>query len=158
MAELKVRDLMTTQVITLKPNDSIKQATIRFAVNNISGAPVVDNRNHLVGIISEDDVLQLIVKRQSEMDEGGGKMLSYSFDSKNQNTILQEAANDVSNTKVEEIMTRTLLTTTPDATIVDLLKAMIERKVKRVPVLEKGVLVGIISRGDIVFHIYKRKV
>lgn len=158
MAELKVRDLMTTQVITLKPNDSIKQATIRFAVNNISGAPVVDNRNHLVGIISEDDVLQLIVKRQSEMDEGGGKMLSYSFDSNNQNTILQEAANDVSNTKVEEIMTRTLLTTTPDATIVDLLKAMIERKVKRVPVLEKGVLVGIISRGDIVFHIYKRKV
>ncbi len=85
-------------------------------------------------------------------------MLSYSFDSKSQNSILQEAANDVSNTKVEEIMTRTLLTTTPDATIVDLLKAMIERKVKRVPVLEKGVLVGIISRGDIVFHIYERKI
>ena len=158
MAELKVRDLMTTQVVTLKPGDSIKQATIRFAVNNISGAPVVDNRNHLIGIISEDDVLQLIVKRQEDMDEEGGKMLSYSFDSTNQNSILQEAANKISNTKVEEIMIRTVLTTTPDANIVDVLKAMLERKVNRVPVLEKGVLVGIISRGDIVFHIYKRKI
>ncbi len=158
MAELKVRDLMTTQVVTLKPGDSIKQATIRFAVNNISGAPVVDNRNHLIGIISEDDVLQLIVKQQEDMDEEGGKMLSYSFDSTNQNSILQEAANKISNTKVEEIMIRTVLTTTPDANIVDVLKAMLERKVNRVPVLEKGVLVGIISRGDIVFHIYKRKI
>ncbi len=158
MAELKVRDLMTTQVVTLKPGDSIKQATIRFAVNNISGAPVVDNRNHLIGIISEDDVLQLIVRQQEDMDEEGGKMLSYSFDSTNQNSILQEAANKISNTKVEEIMIRTVLTTTPDANIVDVLKAMLERKVNRVPVLEKGVLVGIISRGDIVFHIYKRKI
>lgn len=158
MAELKVRDLMTTQVVTLKPGDSIKQATIRFAVNNISGAPVVDNKRHLVGIISEDDILQLIVKRQGEMDEEGGKMLSYSFDSSSQNTILQEAANAISNMKVEDIMIRTVLTTTPDATIVDLLKAMLERKVNRVPVLERGVLVGIISRGDITFHVYKRKV
>ena len=149
---------MTTQVVTLKPGDSIKQATIRFAVNNISGAPVVDNRNHLIGIISEDDVLQLIVRQQEDMDEEGGKMLSYSFDSTNQNSILQEAANKISNTKVEEIMIRTVLTTTPDANIVDVLKAMLERKVNRVPVLEKGVLVGIISRGDIVFHIYKRKI
>ena len=158
MAELKVRDLMTTQVVTLKPGDTLRQATIRFAVNNISGAPVVDNRNHLIGIISEDDVLNLIVKRQETMDEEGGKMLSYSFDSASQNSILQEAANTISNMKVEDIMIRTVLTTTPDANIVDLLKAMLERKVNRVPVLEKGVLVGIISRGDIVFHIYKRKI
>lgn len=158
MAELKVRDLMTTQVVTLKPDDNVRQATIRFAVDNTSGAPVVDNKRHLVGIITEDDILQLIVKRQAKMGEDGGKMLAYTLDSNIENTILQEAADDVSNTKVEEIMTRTVLTTTPDATIVDLLKAMLERKVKRVPVLEKGVLVGMIARSDIVFHIYKRKV
>ena len=149
---------MTTQVVTLKPGDNIRQATIRFAVDNTSGAPVVDNKHHLVGIITEDDILQLIVKRQAKMGEDGGKMLSYALDSNIENTLLQEAANDVSNTKVEDIMTRTVLTTTPDATIIDLLKAMLERKVKRVPVLEKGVLVGIIARSDIVFHIYKRKV
>ncbi len=85
-------------------------------------------------------------------------MLSYPMDSEMDNVALQDAADEVSNTKVEDIMTRSVLTTTPDAVIVDVLKAMLERKINRVPVLEKGVLVGIISRGDIVFHIYKRKV
>ncbi|MGE0014928.1 MAG: CBS domain-containing protein [Candidatus Methanomethylophilaceae archaeon] len=158
MTQLKVRDLMTTQVVTLKPGDTVKHATIKFAVNNISGAPVVDNRNHLVGILSEDDILNLIVRRQEKMGAGGGKMLSYPMDSEMDNVALQDAADEVSNTKVEDIMTRSVLTTTPDAVIVDVLKAMLERKINRVPVLEKGVLVGIISRGDIVFHIYKRKV
>lgn len=157
MTQLKVRDLMTTQVVTLKPSDTIKRATIRFAVDHISGAPVVDNRNHLIGILSEDDILNLIVRHQEKIGSSG-KMLSYTLDASIEDESLQTAANDVSNTKVEEIMTRSVLTTSPDAAIVDVLKAMLERKINRVPVLEKGVLVGIISRGDIVFHIYKRKV
>ena len=63
-----------------------------------------------------------------------------------------------SNTKVSEIMTKDVITTTPDAEVVDVLALMLEKDVNRVPVLEKGVLVGIVSRGDIVFSIYKRKI
>ena len=158
MTQLKVRDLMTTQVVTLRPSDTIKRATIRFAVDDISGAPVVDNRNHLVGILSEDDILHLILRQQEKMGSTGDKMLSYTLDSTVEDESLRLAADAVSNTKVEEIMTRSVLTTSPDAAIMDVLKAMLERKINRVPVLEKGVLVGIITRGDIVFHIYKRKV
>ena len=55
-------------------------------------------------------------------------------------------------------MTRTVLTTTPDTSVMEVLKAMIEMKVNRLPVIEKGVLVGIVSRGDIIFALYKRKV
>ncbi|MGI5964748.1 MAG: CBS domain-containing protein [Candidatus Methanomethylophilaceae archaeon] len=158
MTQLKVRDLMTTQVVTLRPSDTIKRATIRFAVDDISGAPVVDNRNHLVGILSEDDILHLILRQQEKMGSTGDKMLSYTLDSTVEDESLRLAADAVSNTKVEEIMTRSVLTTSPDAAIMDVLKAMLERKINRVPVLEKGVLVGIITRGDIVFHIYKRKI
>ena len=158
MTQLKVRDLMTTQVVTLRPSDTIKRATIRFAVDDISGAPVVDNRNHLVGILSEDDILHLILRQQEKMGSTGDKMLSYTLDSTVEDESLRLAAYAVSNTKVEEIMTRSVLTTSPDAAIMDVLKAMLERKINRVPVLEKGVLVGIITRGDIVFHIYKRKI
>jgi CBS domain-containing protein len=149
---------MTTQVVTLRPSDTIKRATIRFAVDDISGAPVVDNRNHLVGILSEDDILHLILRQQEKMGSTGDKMLSYTLDSTVEDESLRLAADAVSNTKVEEIMTRSVLTTSPDAAIMDVLKAMLERKINRVPVLEKGVLVGIITRGDIVFHIYKRKI
>ncbi|MDR2846050.1 MAG: CBS domain-containing protein, partial [Candidatus Methanoplasma sp.] len=49
---------MTTQVVTVKPTDTIKRATIKFAVDNVAGAPVVDNRNHVVGVITEHDILE----------------------------------------------------------------------------------------------------
>ena len=62
MGQLRVRDIMTTQVISLGENDTIKDATIVLAVDNLSGAPVIDDDYHLVGIISETDILGLIVK------------------------------------------------------------------------------------------------
>jgi CBS domain-containing protein len=60
--------------------------------------------------------------------------------------------------KVEDLMTRTVLTTSPDEKIVMALKKMMKLNVNRLPVLEKGVLVGTISRSDIIFYIYKKKV
>ena len=146
MSKLKVRDLMTTQVVTLKPDDTVKKAVIKFALDNISGAPVVDNRNHLLGILSEND------------DSPGSVMLNYPMDSgMEENSTLKSISEEISNTLVSDIMTRTVLTTTPDTTIMEVLSAMIEMKVNRLPVVEKGVVVGIISRGDIIFALYKKK-
>ncbi len=55
-------------------------------------------------------------------------------------------------------MTRTVLTTSPDASIMEVLRSMIDMEVNRLPVLEKGVVVGIITRGDIILALFKRKV
>lgn len=162
MSKLKVRDLMTTQLVTLLPTDTVKKAAIKFAVDNISGAPVVDSRNHLMGIISENDILNTILKYQLVLDDenrGDSVMLNYSMDSPTEtDDILKKVSEEISNIEVSAIMTRTVLTTTPDTTIMEVLKAMIEMKVNRVPVVEKGVVIGIISRGDIIFALYKRKV
>ena len=161
MSKLKVRDLMTTQLVTLQPTDTVKKAAIKFAVDNISGAPVVDNRNHLLGILSENDILNTILKYQLVLDDENhdSVMLTYSMDSPTEtDDILKKVSEEISNTEVSAIMTRTVLTTTPDTTIMEVLKAMIEMKVNRVPVVEKGVVIGIISRGDIIFALYKRKV
>ncbi len=161
MSKLKVRDLMTTQLVTLQPTDTVKKAAIKFAVDNISGAPVVDNRNHLLGILSENDILNTILKYQLVLDDENhdSVMLTYSMDSPTEtDDILKKVSEEISNIEVSAIMTRTVLTTTPDTTIMEVLKAMIEMKVNRVPVVEKGVVIGIISRGDIIFALYKRKV
>ena len=155
MSKLKVRDLMTTQVVTLKPEDTVKKAVIKFALDNVSGAPVVDNRNHLLGILSENDILGMLLKYQEELDE---VMLNYPMDSgMEENSTLKSISEEISNTSVSDIMTRTVLTTTPDTTIMEVLSAMLEMKVNRLPVVEKGVVVGIISRGDIIFALYKKK-
>ena len=161
MSKLKVRDLMTTQVVTLQPTDTIKKATIKFAVDNISGAPVVDGRNHLLGIVSENDILQLIYSRQIMLDKEntGAVMLSHSMDSdENGADGLQRISDEISNMEVGSIMVRTVLTTSPDAPVREVLKSMIEMGVNRLPVVEKGVVIGVISRADIVFALYKKKV
>ena len=161
MSKLKVRDLMTTQLVTLQPTYTVKKAAIKFAVDNISGAPVVDNRNHLLGILSENDILNTILKYQIALDDENhdSVILTYSMDSPTEtDDILKKVSEEISNLEVSAIMTRTVLTTTPDTTIMEVLRAMIEMKVNRVPVVEKGVVIGIISRGDIIFALYKRKV
>ena len=161
MSKLKVRDLMTTQLVTLQPTDTVKKAAIKFAVDNISGAPVVDNRNHLLGILSENDILNTILKYQIALDDENhdSVILTYSMDSPTEtDDILKKVSEEISSLEVSAIMTRTVLTTTPDTTIMEVLRAMIEMKVNRVPVVEKGVVIGIISRGDIIFALYKRKV
>ena len=82
MSQIRVRDLMTTQVITVKPTDSVRQAVLKFAVDSVSGVPVVDNRNHVIGLITQTDILKLILKYQQILDEGssGGKLLERSLD------------------------------------------------------------------------------
>ena len=161
MSKLKVRDLMTTQVVTLQPTDTIKKATIKFAIDNISGAPVVDNRNHLLGIVSENDILRILYTYQLKLDKEnrGSMMLSYAMDNSDEgDDELKKISEEISNMAIGDIMIRTVLTTSPDALIMEVLKSMIEMDVNRVPVVEKGVVIGIISRADIVFALYKRKV
>ena len=160
MGQIKVRDIMTTQVITVLETDTIRDATITLAVDTLSGAPVIDDDYHLCGIISEMDILNLIMKYEAELkiENPVLHMLAFPMDTKFDDPALESAAKKFSNTKVSEIMTKDVITTTPDAEVVDVLALMLEKDVNRVPVLEKGVLVGIVSRGDIVFSIYKRKI
>lgn len=161
MSKLKVRDLMTTQVVTLKADETVKKAVLKLALDNISGAPVVDNRNHLLGILSENDILHMIMAYQIKLDRENSDsvMLTYSMDSSSEpDERLRMISEEISNKPVSEIMTRTVLTTSPDASIMEVLRSMIDMEVNRLPVLEKGVVVGIITRGDIIFALYKRKV
>ncbi|AGI47152.1 putative transcriptional regulator, contains C-terminal CBS domains [Thermoplasmatales archaeon BRNA1] len=152
---------MTTQVITVKPTDTVRHAVIRMAIDNVSGAPVVDNRNHVLGILSQNDILKLILKKQQELDAGtsGLHLLDNPLDSANTEAdIIEKAKQEISDMKVEDLMVRSTLCTTPDAEIMEALKAMMKMDVGRLPVLEQGVLVGTVSRSDIIFYIYKKKI
>jgi CBS domain-containing protein len=160
MNTLRVRDLMTTEVVTVKPTDTIKKATIKFAIDSLSGAPVVDNRNHVLGIITENDILNIILKYQARLAKETNEpyLLAVPMDGQADDPVINQFNEEISQIKVEDVMKRSVLTTTPDAEIVEALKGMMTLDVNRLPVLEKGVLVGTISRSDIIFYIYKRKV
>ena len=160
MVQLRVRDLMTTQVITVKPTDTVRQAVIKMALDNVTGAPVVDNRNHVLGVISQTDILQLILKYQDKLDEEihSEHLLSQPMDTDNQSADMTLINKEFSGMKVEDIMVRSTLYTTPDAEIDEALRMMMKMDVNRLPVLEQGILVGTVSRSDVIFAIYKKKV
>jgi CBS domain-containing protein len=161
MTKLKVRDLMTTEVLTFRPTDTVKKAATKLALENVSGAPVVDNRNHLLGFVSENDILTVIMRYQSKMDKENidGSLLEYSMDALDEpDDKLKQASEEISNIEMSTLMVRSVMTTSPDAPIMEVLRTMIKMGINRIPVLEKGVLVGIISRGDIIFSLYKKKV
>ena len=160
MVQLRVRDLMTTQVITVKPTDTVRQAVIKMALDNVTGAPVVDNRNHVLGVSSQTDILQLILKYQDKLDEEihSEHLLSQPMDTDNQSADMTLINKEFSGMKVEDIMVRSTLYTTPDAEIVEALRMMMKMDVNRLPVLEQGILVGTVSRSDVIFAIYKKKV
>ena len=160
MVQLRVRDLMTTQVITVKPTDTVRQAVIKMALDNVTGAPVVDNRNHVLGVISQTDSHQLILKYQDKFDEAihSDHLLSQPMDTVNKSADMTLINKEFSGMKVEDIMVRSTLYTTPDAEIVEALRMMMKMDVNRLPVLEQGILVGTVSRSDVIFAIYKKKV
>jgi len=160
MTKLRVRDLMTTEVATLQPTDTIKRAAIKLGVENVSGAPVIDNKNHLLGFVSEVEILKLIDKYQARLDKeaDGRSLLEYSMDAKAEpDENLKKIMDDISSTEISSVMIRSVMVTSPDAPIMEIMRTMLELGINRIPVLEKGVLVGIISRGDITFALYKKK-
>jgi len=152
---------MTTEVLTLRPDDTLNKAAKKLALENVSGAPIVDNRNHLLGFVSENDILNVIMKYQTRLDRQDKEvsLLEYSMDTENEpDEDLRQAYEEISNIEMSSLMVRSVMSTTPDAPIIEVLRTMLNMGINRIPVLEKGVLVGIISRGDIIFALYKKKV
>ena len=152
-------DKMTTTVksimkkpILLNENDNISDAIELFKTHNISGAPVVNNNNYFVGVVSEEDIIKTLITRNSEINI----ILPSPFDLIEiplKTTLkLEEYRKDIENamkTKISEIMVKDVITITPDTTINEASKIMVKNKVKRLPIVEDGGLVGIITRHDI---------
>ena len=121
---LKVKDYMTTNLITFRPDQKIHSAVEAIIKNKISGGPVVNDKNELVGIISEGDCL---------------KQLS---ESRYYNMPLEEDL-------VENRMARDVETIDGNMDIFDAANKFLNSKRRRFPILENGKLVGQISQKDI---------
>lgn len=144
MLSLTAKDIMTRDVITVHKGSSIDEALRLMACNNVSGLPVIEADNRLVGIITESDVL---LKGQytppSKLSASAGIFAP-------QMEGVDEAYRRAQSTLVEEAMTQKVLTYMEDSLVVDIARAMIEHAINRVPIVRDGQLVGIVSRLDVV--------
>jgi len=136
---VRVVDLMTSDVISVRGETTLRDAARLMVEKGISGLPVTDEDGTLVGIVTEGDFLRKEVDRGDLMGRG---LLGVLFDNRDS---LAEAET------VGEVMAENLFTVSPDATLVEAARTMTTHGVKRLPVVTReGKLVGVISRRDVV--------
>ncbi len=122
----KLETIMVKEVLTVKPETNIYDAMRLLLDNRISGLPVVDDAYNLVGIISEKDMLRLLL---DESGHPGGTVAEY--------------------------MTKKVKSFSPDDTAIDLCEFFMSSPVRRVPIAQDGRLIGVVSRRDILKLIMK---
>lgn len=139
-----VRDIMTTDVVTFRSTDDVSEAMKTLVERAIDGAPVVDGDGSVVGVMTTGD---LIVK-QSRLHFPTVLAIfgaSLELTPKDFDENIQKALGS----KVADVMSKPAITCDADATIEDAATIMHEKRVSRLPVVDGGRLVGIVSRGDV---------
>jgi len=126
MKTTKAADIMTTNVITVK-KDMVLTKVIGLLLRwHISALPVVDDEDKMVGIVSEIDLVNL------------------TFDG------------NAADTKVEEVMVTDIVSFGPNTKLAELVQTFSKRHLRRVPIIDKGKIVGIVSRRDILREMLRR--
>ncbi len=145
---------MVKKVITLEPKDTLRDIAMKFSENDISGAPVVDSAHHVVGIVSEADILATIKKHQKEIKmvyiSPSMGMVGLSFREKPVDKKTEDVFREVGNITAQEMMKKDVITVAPDDELQVVVEIIAKDKINRVPVVKNGRLEGIVTRGDII--------
>jgi CBS domain-containing protein len=151
---MKIEDAMQKDVIKFNELDKIVDVAQSFRDNKISGAPVVDKENKVVGVISEGDIMKLIEVHSPKINLILPAPLDLIELPLRMKYELDEVAEDMQkagSTVIDQIMTKKIITISPDASISDAAEMMDKHKIKRLPVVNgEGKLIGIVTRGDII--------
>lgn len=143
---MKAADIMKTEVITVKQDTTISEIATILTENKISGVPVVDFEGRVIGIVSEGDLLHREINpRLPRFVEILGGVIYYSGFEQYKADIKKIAA-----IKASEIMTEKVITVSKDSDIQAIASLMVKHNIKRLPVTEDNIIIGIISRADIV--------
>ena len=138
---MKVAEVMTRGVISIAPTDSMRKAAQLMLQYDVSGFPVMD-RGRLAGIITEGDFL-----RRAEIGAEGTRTRWIEL-----LTDPGQLAEDYARAhgrKVEEVMTREVVTVDEDASLEDVARLMEKHRVKRLPVVRGDAVIGIVSRANL---------
>ncbi len=130
----EIRDVMEANVVAVQRGTPILEAIQTLITHGFTGLPVVDKKNHVVGIITEKDVLALALSIHNK-----------TYDS------------STTTAKVEDFMTTDVVTLDVNESLKQLCTNLMKHPFRRVPIVEKEKLIGIVSRKDIISYIMHLK-
>ena len=143
---MQAKDIMTTNVITATPDMGVREAAEMMMSNRISALPVVDAAGKLIGIVSEGDFLRQI---QSPQERAGSWWLRMfqSAEDKATDYVKSHAKS------VKDVMTAKVVSVSEDDDVSHLAAVLERNRIKRVPVVKGGQVVGIVSRANLLHAI-----
>jgi CBS domain-containing membrane protein len=135
-----VRDVMTKNVVKIKEDKDFNEVTNLLSEHGISGMPVVDGEDRVIGVITEADVLSLVGMRKE-----------HTFKDIIRHILGEPLSRPKGSRRLRDAMSSPAITTGPDADIREVALTLDEKRIKNLPVVdEQGRLIGVISRADIV--------
>ena len=142
---LKVKDFMISDVISIKPDATIKELLKLLTKHHIGGVPVVDNQNKLIGIVSDGDIIRYLAPKEESVRD-----FIYDIFIEEGETE-QEILKDKINTTIDKLMPKKqIYTLKEDDTFENAIQILSQHHFKKIPVLDlDGKVMGIISRGDV---------
>jgi len=147
---MPVKDIMTSRVIAVTPETYINDVIHIIEKDKISGIPVVDEENKLVGIISEKDILRKLFPNYSEFMNNILGTMHYDF--------ADVKKDEIRFLKAKDIMQKKVITIPPDSHIMEACAIMVVKQIRRLPIVDEQTkkLLGIVSQSD-VFHALLKK-
>ena len=145
LAEKRVGDCMTSPVATVGPDESVRAAAEVMLRLHISGAPVVDRDGHPLGVVSESDFRFSDMETRQKQREAFIKILSGGQDMAAEYLDMLERQSET----VQQIMAKPAICVDEAASIVEAADLMSAKRIKRLLVLRGGVVVGVVTRSDL---------
>ena len=144
MADCTAADVMTRDVKTVKPDTPLGEVAALLVEHDISGVPVVDDEGHIVGIISEADLVNEKKRKAAIPKIGLFGLWTIPMET------LEKAYHEGCSLMAKDLMTRKVITATEDTPLSELAEIMVTKHINRIPIVRDGKLVGIVARSDLV--------
>jgi CBS domain-containing protein len=147
---MKARDVMTPNVVSVPIDMAVPEIAKLMLERRISAVPVVDASEHVVGVISEGD---LIRRPELDTDKPRSRWLHFFMSD-------EDRARDFVKTHglhAKDVMSRPVVSVSPEASLTDVVNLMTARRIKRVIVLEHGKLAGVVTRSDLLRTLHARE-
>ncbi|MFC4968720.1 CBS domain-containing protein [Paenibacillus sp. GCM10023248] len=148
---MKAHDIMVRQVYKVKEDDPVRSVIEKFINYRISGLPVVNERNEVVAYLSDGDIMRYIGKHE---DHVFGSYF-YTAVIRGDNEEFDERVRSLLSLNVLQIARKKVIAVNAEEEIEQIAAILGKKRIKKLPVIRNGVLVGIISRGDVIRHAFQ---